>query len=704
MLCVYYKTVFRNNNTGETVFYVTPKETCTYATDGLLKCSGTISIYTRNVPIEIDGFFDSRRQLYIVTSDTISVKNEKHTITLLDYITSDITENQKKKIAKLADNDLFSFIDKKDAATELMKVFQSNTKASRIAKLIINKVRKMKEQEAITKELMSYGISIDRIELLYRKEITLSKLDNSPYIIMLKFGIPINAIEMYAFKRLKIEEYSVKRICGFLYDAMIYATLSGHTAIPLQKVVNIMRFRLKNYGLYNTIIDEALVNMCVDCLSDEMAYRIVDDIPYIYLHHIWEEETLAVSHIRRLQNSPKRFEFNDYSIDDAEKELGITYNPNQRKAFNIVNTSGIKILTGPPGSGKTATIRGLMEYFRKNGNGVVKLSATTGMAAKVMSKACDEDAETVNLMVDVRPFDNSVQGRNLNNPVEADFIIVDEVSMLGLQLFSVLVRAIKSGSILLLVGDEDQLQSVEYGNVLHDLIKSGLIETYRLTEILRQSGTICDNAQKINGGNHNLASDSSFIMKKYDKFDDILVDLKSKFVKDKSQILSPIKKGALGTFALNQLFQDQTATIVAIYGKKVFRIGDKVIMTRTNYDKGYINGDIGHIIGSNADETIIVQFANSTLNIERQDMLNMELADAITIHKSQGSEMDDVHIVLPTEAYNMMTRRILYTGVTRAKQKVTIYSIGDSLDKAIDDIAEKKRMTLLDKRLQPLPS
>lgn len=704
MLCVYYKTVFRNNNTGETVFYVTPKETCTYAIDGLLKCSGTISIYTRNVPIEIDGFFDSGRQLYIVTSDTISVKNEKHTVALLDYITSDITENQKKKIAKLADNDLFSFIDKKDAATELMKVFQSDTKASRIAKLIINKVRKMKEQEVITKELMSYGISIDRIELLYRKEITLSKLDNNPYIIMLKFGIPINAIEMYAFKRLKIEEYSVKRICGFLYDAMIYATLSGHTAIPLQKVVNIMRFRLKNYGLYNTIIDEALVNMCVDCLSDEMAYRIVDDIPYIYLHHIWEEETLAVSHIRRLQNSPKTFEFNNYTIDDAEKELGIIYNPNQRKAFNIVNTSGIKILTGPPGSGKTATIRGLMEYFRKNGNGVVKLSATTGMAAKVMSKACNEDAETVNLMVDVRPFDNSVQGRNLNNPVEADFIIVDEVSMLGLQLFSVLVRAIKSGSILLLVGDEDQLQSVEYGNVLHDLIKSGMIETYRLTEILRQSGTICDNAQKINNGNHNLISDSSFIMKIYDKFDDILVDLKSKFVKDKSQILSPIKKGALGTFSLNQLFQDQTATIVAIYGKKVFRIGDKVIMTRTNYDKGYINGDIGHIIGSNADETIMVQFANSTLNIERQDMLNMELADAITIHKSQGSEMDDVHIVLPTEAYNMMTRRILYTGVTRAKQKVTIYSIGDSLDKAIDDIAEKKRMTLLDKRLQPLPS
>lgn len=698
MLGIYYKTLSRNCSTGETVFLITPKEVCSYAENGLLKCKGIIGIYSKDIPIEINGSYDEKQQVYIVTSDSVPTYTEENTFAILEYITSDLTENQKEEIAKISENNLFAFIDKSNAMDELVKIFCKNPKSKRIAKQIIIKVRKLKEQEEITKELMSYGMPLDSIEMLYRKEFTLENLDRNPYIIMLKFNIPIDCIELYAAKRLKIKEYSVMRLCGFLFDSMLYISQCGHTCCTLQGLVRTMNMRFKYHGPYGTQVDAALVNFCISELTNEVAYREVDGKPYVYLHHIWEEETSAIIHMNRLSSGIRHFDYS-MTIDDVEKNTGFVYNHNQRECFHALDTSGIKVLTGPPGSGKTAVINGLIDYFKNGRNGKVQLSATTGMAAKVMSKACNDDAVTVNLMLNVRPFDNEVQSRDLNNPVDAELIIVDEVSMLGLQMFSILVKAIRNGSILLLVGDEDQLQSVEYGNVLHDLIHSGNVEVYRLTEILRQSGTICENAQKINHGDHNLITDSSFTVFCTQNPEKIEYALKRYFVKDQSQILSPVKKGELSTSSLNLLFQDRTGTFAASYGKKVFYIGDKVIMTKTNYDNNYVNGDTGHIIGKNDDDSVVVKFSWGNVTIERKDMRDMELADAITVHKSQGSESDDIHVVLPEAAKHMMTRRILYTAVTRAKKTVKIYTVGNALTDAINDTFEKKRITMLGIRI-----
>lgn len=699
MTGTYYRTIYRNQETGVAKFQITPTENCQFVNDGLVTCIGKIGIYTRNIPIEVQGSYNTEEEIYYVSSDSLPVKDEHSTISILEYITTDLTEIQKDKLAKLAENDLFSFVEKKDAMKQIMDMFNDEKKAKRVAQSIITHVKKLKAQEEVTKELMSYGFPIDRIEVLYKKELTLKKLDRNPYLLMLKFGIAIDNIEMYTARRLQMSEFSVVRLCGFLYDALVYNTRLGNTCCTLPYLVKIMNMRFKYHGMYQTVVDEALVNFCIESLTDEVAYRIVNDMPFVYLHHIWEEETIAVSHLRRLQSNKKDYTYNNFSVSDVEREIGISYNRGQKNVFQALHTSGVKILTGPPGSGKTAVINGLIKYFKENNNGVVRLAATTGRASKVMSKACNDDAETVNLMLNVRPFESQVQGRDLNNPVEADLIIVDEVSMLGLQLFSILVRAVRSGSILLLVGDEDQLQSVEYGNVLHDLIESGKAEVYRLTEILRQSGTICDNAQLINRGSHALKRDVTFSIKTFQEPQEIIDELQKKFVKDVSQILAPMKNGTLSTFNLNTLFQDQTSMFVAAYGKKVFRVGDKVIMTKTNYDQGYINGDMGYVVGSNADETVIVKFDTGNVTLDRQDLRDMELADAITVHKSQGSEFDDVHIILPLEARHMMTRRILYTGVTRAKKSVTVYAIDNALNLAIDDTAERKRITLLKARI-----
>lgn len=697
MVGLYYKTIYRNQETGETEFLITPTEHCDYAVDGLLKCHGKIGLYLKNIPIAVEGDFDGKK--FIVTKDTIPSNTEENVIKILEFITPDLTEIQKQKIAEKANNNLFDFVMKNDAMNTLLDILSKSKTKEKLARKILRDIRKLKEKEEMTKELMSYGIPVDRIELLVRKDISLETLDKNPYLILLKFGISIDSAEMFSYKRLNVDEYSMTRMCGFVFDGMQYLTHIGYTCCTIEKLKEIVNMRMKHYGLYKTSVDEALINLCISELPDEIGYKIVNGEAYVYVNHIWNEESVAINHIARLLKDKVDYHYDKVTIDDVEKELGIKYNDGQRNVFNALKTSGIKILTGPPGSGKTAVINGLIKYFKDNKQGVVKLSATTGMASKVMSKACDDIAETANIMLNVRPFNDTVQGRNLNNPVEADFVIVDETSMLGMQLFSVLTRSIKSGSILLLVGDEDQLQSVEYGNILHDLISTGLIEVYRLTEILRQSGTICVNAQRVNKGIQNIIEDSTFEIHNCKCADEVMNLIEQTLDKDTSQILCPIKSGPLSTSSLNAKFQDTTNPIYAIYGRKTFRFGDKVIMTKTNYDKGYINGDMGYIIGKNTDESIVVQFANENINIERQDMHDMELADAITIHKSQGSEFDNVYIVLPQEATHMMTKRILYTAITRAKKKVYVYTIGDTLEDAIKDKAEKVRTTLLKERL-----
>lgn len=700
MVGKYYKTLSRNWETGDTVFLFSPQEPCTYAENGVVKCDGKIGLYIKNLPMQIEGKFNEKKEIFEVFSDCLPSGSAESTDAILSYVTDDLTDGQREKIIKISGNDLFAFVEKKSAADEIMNIFRDNKRASRMAKLIIRKVKKLKEQEMFSKEMMSYGMSVSDVETLINKEIFFETIDKDPYIIMLKFGIPIDVIEIYAARRLHLQEYHIVRLAGFLYDSMLYCAENGHTCVTPRMLLSTMNMRLKYHGAYNTVIDLAVVNMCVMYLDGEVIYKEFDGVPYIYIQHIWDEECTALRHVQRLQKNKKEYHYDLFSVSDIESETGFVYNKGQRQAFQMLGTSGIKILTGPPGSGKTAVINGLIRYFIKNRNGKVKLSATTGMASKVMAEACGNEAETVNLMLNVRPYDSGVQGRNLNNPVDADFIIVDEISMLGLQLFSILAGAVTNDSILLLVGDEDQLLSIEYGNILHDLINSGCVEVCRLTEILRQSGTICDNAKKINHGCHSLVTDDTFFIKKYLMPEKVMDDLERNFKKGISQILTPTKHGSTGTFEINRIFQDEMATIAANYGKKTFRIGDKIIMTRTDYDAGYTNGDIGYIIGKNEDQSIVVKFSSGNLTIPRKNLCDMELGEAITIHKSQGSEFDDVHIILPVEAVHMITRRILYTGVTRAKKHVFIYAVENMLDIAIDDRSERSRTTLFGKRLK----
>lgn len=710
---LYYQTIVRNVFSGETEFYIIPDSGYNIETkNGLLRCRGKIGIIVKNMPIELEGNYKNNE--YIVSSSRIPTCSKESTFRLLNYIDDSITPHQKEVIANTVNNDLLGFMDEAEKRNILIKALSSkktlldlangtasNETAAHFNKIvtIVDKIiittEKLLNQEELVRQLMIYGVDIGKIEMLCNKGIDLKKIISNPYMILLPFGIPITAAEMVAYNNDDMDDFDIRRLCGFVYDSLNYVKERGDTCCEFQDLLKIVNNRIEYYGTSGSmkvIYSKSMLHLCIRELKKYMEIHVINNEALVYFNSVWKEEISAVENIKRIQTAKKPI-MSDVSIRKIEEKFGITYNEQQKNAFKAMDSSGIKILTGPPGSGKTSVIRGFIEYFAKNKN--FKLAATTGMAAKVMTEACHFSAETVNKMLELRLFGESVTGKNLNNPIDADLIIVDEVSMLGLQLFSALLKAVKSGSILLLVGDEDQLQSVDYGNVLHDLINSEIIEVYRLTEILRQDGTIRENGIRINNGNRNLITDDSFIVKHFDSDKEAVTALlkDTKGISGEREILSPTKIfKKYGTNYLNRVLQPRGSEVLVAYGDTEYRLHDKIVMTKNNYDKNYINGDLGEIIGYK-NGILQVQFHNKVVDIFREDMCNMSLAYAITIHKSQGSEFDEVYIILQDSVSSMLTRRLLYTSVTRARKKVVVYDVNDCINKAISNTNDNFRKT-----------
>ena len=701
MLGTYYKTIERNEYTGETSFLFVPSESTDHMKNGLISCVGKIGVYAYKMPLQLEGRF--AEDIFYVDKEYLPSGNKKQTVKFLEYLAPDLSTSKMESIANECQGDIFAFVKEKNCEERLLKILNTCKQKEVLAKSIIRKVKGFLEKEELTRILMKYGISADRIEVLHKKEVSIRMLKENPYLDCLFSDISIYAAEAIAKDLCDIKPYSPVRIIGFIYDAIILSRKCGNTCIPIDKISKIINSRIRKSLFPEAKFSLSIINYGLSFMQSFASIHIVNGTPYVYENHIWEEETSVVTNIKRLSMSKTKLDY-DTQISDIETSAGIKYNSGQISATKLLKTSGVKILTGPPGSGKTATIQLLIRCFKKiYPNKNVRLAATTGRATQVMSMACQTDAQTVNKMLDVRPYDGGVSKKTLANPIKGDFIIVDEVSMLGLQLCSFLLGAVQSGSILLLVGDEDQLQSVEYGNVLQDMIESGVVEVYRLMEVMRQSGTICENAREINRGGIHLKQDNTFHVKEFKSVSDAKQQLICDITPTNFQVLSSVKRGILGTYNLNEDIKKTLPNTIQClkYGSVTYGQNDKIIMLQTNYDKGYFNGDIGTILGNGDKEnTLMVDFSGKILCLEKSDFYYMALAYAITAHKSQGSEFDNVHILLPDEPKNMLTRRILYTAVTRAKKEVYIYSVNNSITYAIGNNGETKRITMLDQRLK----
>ena len=490
---------------------------------------------------------------------------------------------------------------------------------------------------------------------------------------------------------------------------------NGHVFLPRPKLVAATCQLLD--------MDSGLIEQALDDLIDRrtVVQEQVSNVQACYLRRLWEAEASACVRLNNLlavdadrSGQAKR------TIDEIEREQGISYAPQQRQAVELAARTGVLILTGGPGTGKTTTVRGIVALFQKMGLDIV-LAAPTGRAAKRMSELTGMEAQTVHRLLGMNWSEATHQvtyTKGEKEPLEADAVIVDEMSMVDLSLFSALLRALRPGTRLVLVGDADQLPSVGAGNVFSDLIRSGRIETVFLREVFRQAeqSAIIRNAHAVNLGEApNLSNNQGdfFFMCRRDAGRTVstVVELcqtrlpeKMGIPADQIQVLTPTRKGPSGTIQLNRCLQEalnpkRPGKQEILWGERLFREGDRIMQTRNDYDvvwekadgtvgTGMFNGDVGKITHIDpSGEWIAVDFDGRAALYGVEMLSEIDLAYAQTVHKAQGSEYRAVIMAAMPAAQSLMVRGVLYTALTRARELLIL--VGD--DAAVRAMAANDR-------------
>ncbi|WP_298032380.1 ATP-dependent RecD-like DNA helicase [uncultured Dysosmobacter sp.] len=454
-----------------------------------------------------------------------------------------------------------------------------------------------------------------------------------------------------------------------------------------------------------------LVERALDGLIDRRAVvqEQVANVEACYLRRLWEAEVSACARLSALlvaeADESRQAE---RTVAEIEAEQGITYAAQQRQAVALAARTGVLILTGGPGTGKTTTVRGIVALFRKMGLDIL-LAAPTGRAAKRMSELTGMEAQTVHRLLGMSWNEATRQvtfTKSEQEPLEADAVIVDEMSMVDLTLFSALLRALRPGTRLVLVGDADQLPSVGAGNVFSDLIRSGKVETVFLREVFRQAerSAIIRNAHAVNRGDapqlSNDQGDFFFLCRRDgERVVSTVVELCGKRLPDNMgipadqiQVLTPTRKGAAGTIYLNRCLQEalnpqQPDKRELQWGDRLFREGDRIMQTRNDYDAvwcredgtagtGIFNGDVGKILQIDpSGEWLAVDFDGRTATYGVEMLNEVDLAYAMTVHKAQGSEYRCVVLAATPAAPSLMVRGVLYTALTRARE--LLVAVGD---------------------------
>ena len=470
---------------------------------------------------------------------------------------------------------------------------------------------------------------------------------------------------------------------------------------------------------------EQLVSSAVSLLSVERAYvdnaidalvkeeRLIMELGELFLPMYYYSEVGVANKLRSMKDGGNDI-LKGFDIERIETE-GIEYDDVQKEAIETALRSRVMVLTGLPGTGKTTTTLGIiaaLELFRKK----VLCAAPTGRAAKRMSEATGKDAMTIHRMLGFTPsggFDHDE-----DNPLQGDVLIVDEASMIDILLMNSLMKAVPPTMRLIFVGDTDQLPSVGAGNVLRDVIDSGVVPVVRLTRIFRQAQTsrIITNAHRINRGEYPDVSngkDSDFFFIRDTDAEHVAEEIVN-LVRNRLpkaygyeprdiQVLAPMKNGAAGTNNLNVKLQDAVNPDGDFIqsGAFKYRVGDKVMQIRNDYKKNVFNGDIGFVREIDTDEHVMtVTFDGEDVEYEKGDMGEITLAYACTIHKSQGSEYPVVVMPILMSHYVMLQRNLVYTGVTRARKICVVIGDGRAMHQAIGNQVVLKRNTRLKERLR----
>ena len=727
--------IFRNEDNGYTVMVLKGVKE-----EDELTCVGSFPVITQGASVELEGNFTQHpvygKQFQAVR---LTEKMPEDALAMERYLGSGAIKGigaaLAGRIVRHFGDETFRIVEEEPERLAEVKGI-SEKKAREIAMQVAEKSDMRKAMMFLQK----YGISLNLGAKIYQKygDSVYSVLQENPYRLADDIsGVGFKIADEIAY-RIGIHTDSDYRIKSGMIYTLLQATGEGHIYLPKEEL---FRRASELLGVDSSYMEKHLVDLSMD---RKIIQKEQDDQILIYPAQYYYLELNTARMLRELDIfCPEDEKMVERRIVQIEKETGTILDEMQKKAVREAAGHGLLILTGGPGTGKTTTINAIIRYFEGEG-AEIRLAAPTGRAAKRMTEATGYEAQTIHRLLELTGMpEDDREGqpihfeRNAENPLETDVIIIDEMSMVDIHLIHSLLMAVTAGTRLILVGDENQLPSVGPGNVLRDIIHSGQFPVVELKKIFRQASEsdIVVNAHKINKGEQveiNNKSRDFFFLKRYDA--DIIIRVVIALIQEKLpkyveakpfeiQVLTPMRKGLLGVERLNQILQrylnppDATKKEKEI-GQGLFREGDKVMQVRNNYQLeweirgrygipiekgvGVFNGDTGIIKTINDfAETAEVEFEDGRwAEYSFKQLDELELAYAVTIHKSQGSEYPAVIIPLLSGPRMLMNRNLLYTAVTRARKCVTVVGSEETFRDMIRNEKQQRRYSSLDLRIR----
>ena len=727
--------IFRNEDNGYTVMVLKG-----VSEEDELTCVGSFPVVTQGASVELEGNFTQHpvygKQFQAVR---LTEKMPEDALAMERYLGSGAIKGigaaLAGRIVRHFGDDTFQIVENEPERLSEVKGI-SEKKAREIAMQIAEKSDMRKAMMFLQK----YGISLNLGAKIYQKygDSVYSVLQENPYRLADDIsGVGFKIADEIAY-RIGIHTDSDYRIKSGMVYTLLQATGEGHVYLPKDEL---FQRAAELLGVDSSYMEKHLVDLAMD---RKIVQKEQGDQILIYPAQYYYLELNTARMLRELDIfCPEDEKIVERRIVQIEKETGTVLDEMQKKAVQEAAGHGLLILTGGPGTGKTTTINAIIRYFEGEG-AEIRLAAPTGRAAKRMTEATGYEAQTIHRLLELSGMpEDDREGqpihfeRNAENPLETDVIIIDEMSMVDIHLIHSLLMAVTAGTRLILVGDENQLPSVGPGNVLRDIIRSEQFPVVELKKIFRQASEsdIVVNAHKINKGEQveiNNKSRDFFFLKRYDA--DIIIRVVIALIQEKLpkyveakpfeiQVLTPMRKGLLGVERLNQILQrylnppDASKKEKEI-GQGLFREGDKVMQVRNNYQLeweirgrygipiekgvGVFNGDTGIIKTINEfAETAEVEFEDGRwAEYSFKQLDELELAYAVTIHKSQGSEYPAVIIPLLSGPRMLMNRNLLYTAVTRARKCVTVVGSEETFRDMIRNEKQQRRYSSLDQRIQ----